>query len=56
MNLGFWHGTSVSDPHGMLEGTGKVLRHVKVTSEAMARSADLRALIASAQRERAGAG
>ena len=52
VNLGFWHGTSVPDPDGLLEGTGKALRHVKVTSEAMARSSEIAALIAAARVER----
>jgi Domain of unknown function (DU1801) len=30
VNLGFYHGASLKDPEGLLEGTGKGLRHVKV--------------------------
>ena len=30
VNLGFYHGASLTDPAGLLEGTGKKLRHVKV--------------------------
>ncbi|MCS3748402.1 hypothetical protein FHY18_004039 [Xanthomonas arboricola] len=30
VNLGFYHGTSLADPHGIMQGTGKTLRHVKV--------------------------
>jgi hypothetical protein len=30
VNLGFFHGASLKDPEGLLEGTGKGLRHVKV--------------------------
>ena len=55
VNLGFWHGTSVADSDGLLEGTGKALRHVKMTSVAMAHSDEVRALIAAAQDERAAA-
>lgn len=29
-NLGFAHGASLPDPDGLIEGTGKNLRHVKV--------------------------
>jgi hypothetical protein len=29
-NLGFARGASLPDPHGLVEGTGKNLRHVKV--------------------------
>ena len=53
VNLGFWHGTSVPDPDGLLEGTGKALRHVKVTDETMARSDAVRALVTAARVERA---
>ena len=30
VNLGFYRGVELSDPKGVLEGTGKGLRHVKV--------------------------
>jgi len=30
VNLGFYHGSSLSDPAGILEGAGKELRHVKI--------------------------
>ncbi len=29
-NIGFFLGTSLDDPHGLLEGTGKFMRHVKL--------------------------
>ena len=29
VSLGFMHGTSLPDPDGLLEGTGKNLRHIK---------------------------
>src|SRR5512145_2735964 len=32
VNLGFYRGAVLSDPAGLLEGTGKGLRHVKVRS------------------------
>lgn len=34
VNLGFYHGARLADPDGLLEGTGKSLRHVKVRSKA----------------------
>ena len=44
-NLGFARGTELHDPAGLLEGTGKRLRHVKLRSlEDVDRSA-LRALL-----------
>lgn len=30
VNLGFYYGTNLYDPSGLLEGTGKSLRHVKI--------------------------
>jgi hypothetical protein len=32
VNLGFYQGASLPDPAGLLEGTGKSLRHVKIGS------------------------
>jgi hypothetical protein len=34
INLGFYHGASLDDSTGILEGTGKGLRHVKISSVA----------------------
>ena len=52
VNLGFWHGADVPDPEGLLEGTGKRLRHVKVRSVAEAERPAVRALIEAALAER----
>lgn len=30
VNVGFFRGAELSDPHGLLEGTGKFMRHVKL--------------------------
>ena len=30
VNVGFFQGTELSDPNGLLEGTGKFMRHVKI--------------------------
>ncbi len=32
VHLGFYNGAQFNDPHGLVEGTGKRLRHVKVSS------------------------
>ena len=32
LNLGFFKGTSLSDDKGLLKGTGKEMRHVKICS------------------------
>lgn len=34
VNVGFVFGAHLRDPHGLLEGTGKNMRHVKVRSKA----------------------
>jgi hypothetical protein len=51
-NLGFYRGASLKDPAHLLEGTGKLLRHIKVTSPADVRKAALRALLKQARDER----
>jgi len=41
VNVGFFHGAALDDPAGLLEGTGKRMRHVKLKP---GREADLAAL------------
>jgi hypothetical protein len=48
VNLGFYQGASLPDPAGLLEGTGKSLRHVKIRSLEDAGRPELRQLIAAA--------
>jgi hypothetical protein len=48
VTLGFSRGTSLSDPAGLLEGTGKNLRHVKLTGASPLASAALASLIRQA--------
>ncbi len=50
VGIEFWRGTLLEDPAGLLEGTGKNLRHVKVRTAAEARAPALRALIREAVR------
>lgn len=52
VNLGFYHGASLADPAGLLEGTGKELRHVKVRDVQGARSAAVARLLREAIAER----
>ena len=33
VNVGFFRGAELSDPNGLLEGTGKFMRHVKLRTE-----------------------
>ena len=48
INLGFYQGAVLADPAGLLEGTGKGLRHVKIRSLADANRPPVRSLIAKA--------
>jgi hypothetical protein len=52
VNLGFYYGTSLSDPNSLLEGTGKKLRHVKIRDLAAVSRPEIRELIAESIRER----
>ncbi len=33
VNVGFFRGADIADPNGLLEGTGKFMRHVKLRPE-----------------------
>ncbi len=46
----FWRGSSLSDPHGLLEGTGKNLRHVKLRTLSEARAPAFETLVREAVR------
>ena len=48
VNLGFYQGAQLADPAGLLEGTGKSLRHVKIRSTKDAGSPAVRALLVAA--------
>lgn len=48
VNLGFFRGAELPNPKGLLEGTGKGLRHVKVRSVADIKQADLKRLVRAA--------
>src|ERR1039457_1801710 len=50
ITLGFIRGTSLPDPEGLLEGTGKNLRHVKIKSVNDLNRIGLRDLLKSASR------
>jgi len=52
LNLGFYHGASLKDPAGLLEGAGKRLRHVKISGMAQAKSPAIKALLTRAIAER----
>jgi len=52
VNLGFFYGAVLTDQEGLLEGTGKNLRHVKVKSLEQAEQASVRELIKLSIQER----
>ena len=45
VNVGFFHGASLRDPARLLQGSGKRMRHVRLTAETPGDSAGLTALI-----------
>jgi hypothetical protein len=49
INLGFYQGSTLEDPEGLLEGAGKSLRHVKLNSLAAVEAPGLRLLVRSAR-------
>jgi len=49
-NVGFLRGSALSDPRGLLEGTGKLGRHVKLRPGVTVNSPALEALIEDAYR------
>ena len=48
VNVGFFHGAELADPAGLLEGTGKYMRHVKLRPDVDNDATALVALIESA--------
>jgi hypothetical protein len=48
VNVGFFRGSELSDPNGLLQGTGKFMRHVKIRPEGDLDATALRNLIVTA--------
>jgi hypothetical protein len=48
VNLGFFYGTEISDPTGLLEGSGRRMRHTKIKSVPAAQNPALIPLIQEA--------
>jgi hypothetical protein len=48
VNVGFFRGAEITDPHGILVGTGKFMRHVKLRPEHDIDATALRKLIETA--------
>jgi len=51
VNVGFFQGTELPDPTGLLEGTGKFMRHVKIRPGDVVDEAALNTLIGGAYTE-----
>jgi hypothetical protein len=51
VNVGFFQGASLQDPAGLLQGTGKHMRHVKVRPGVPVDGSQLEALIVSSYRD-----
>jgi Domain of unknown function (DU1801) len=52
VNLGFYRGAKLKDAGGLLEGSGKLLRHAKIRNTSEAQSEDVRILLSEAISER----
>lgn len=50
VNLGFYYGADLDDPNGLLEGTGKNLRHIKIRSKSELAKPEIRKLIQQASK------
>jgi hypothetical protein len=48
VNVGFFRGAEIADPQGLLEGTGRFMRHVKLRPERDVDAAALEELIVTA--------
>ena len=48
VNVGFFRGAEIADPEGLLEGTGKFMRHVKLKPGSDVDASALKRLIATA--------
>jgi hypothetical protein len=51
VSIGFFHGASLPDPAGLLEGNGRYMRHVKLKPGVAIDESALDALIAAAYRD-----
>ena len=48
VNLQFHRGVDLPDPRGLLEGTGKAMRHVKIRTDETVRTEEVKELVESA--------
>jgi hypothetical protein len=49
VNLGFYDGSALPDPQHRLQGTGKMLRHVKIKADSELSALEIRQLIEAAR-------
>ena len=52
INVGFMYGAELPDPEKLLDGSGKLLRHVRITSPAELENPALRELLEAASKHR----
>ncbi len=52
VNLGFYRGASLPDPSGLLEGTGRAMRHIKLCAPAELHRPEITELLRAARAER----
>jgi hypothetical protein len=50
VNLGFYYGAGLPDPEGLLEGSGKELRHIKIHTLEQVKQPAVRKLVEEASR------
>ncbi len=48
LNLGFNKGTLLNDPHGLLKGTGKLIRHIEIKQQSDYRNPEVERLVREA--------
>jgi hypothetical protein len=48
VNIGFFHGASLNDPAGLLQGSGRFMRHVKARPGSLPDETALKALVRAA--------
>jgi hypothetical protein len=51
VNVGFFHGASLADPAGLLEGTGRYMRHVKLRPGRVVDAPSLEGLVFAAYQD-----
>ena len=50
INLGFYYGADLDDPENLMEGTGKALRHIKISEMAELENPAVRDLVTAASK------